>query len=68
MGEPLPEVVSNLVEFLRELLKELDVGDCNSGGDYHLSRLGRHCDENGGKDTCPACRIRREITEAGYNP
>ena len=68
MGDHPGEIIIGFVELARDLIKELDIGDCDSGGDYHSSRLGRHCDANGGKDTCPVCRLRAEIRNAGYKP
>lgn len=50
-----------LPDILRRALRAVDAGDCNSGGDYHASAVGRHCDSNGGRDTCPACLIRRAL-------
>jgi hypothetical protein len=44
---------------MREALEALDIGECDSGGDYHSSAIGRHCNPvDGGKSECPACLLR----------
>jgi hypothetical protein len=53
-----------MLEAAVHALRLVDAGDCGSGGDYHSSRVGRHCDANGGKLTCPACVLRAAITKA----
>lgn len=61
------EILIRQNQFLRQALSNaliaLDAGECESGGDYHQSKLGRHADEDGGRLTCPACAIRRALQQ-----
>jgi hypothetical protein len=64
MKKPMTKAENVMMRGLLYALSKLDAGECDSGGDYHMSRVGRHCDGTGGKESCPACRVRAAIEEA----
>jgi hypothetical protein len=53
-------------KFMKKTLEALDVGDCDSGGDYHSSAFGKHVDpETSGAKFCPACQVRKILKTYG---
>jgi hypothetical protein len=62
--QPEPPAVDPLSiarDAMTAALLALDTGDCDSGGDYHSSTIGRHVDAEGGRLTCPACKLRKAL-------
>jgi len=61
----LTEQHQKLIKAARFALKLLDINDCDSGGDYHSSAVGRHAgSKDGGKSKCPACQLREALIDS----